>query len=218
MFLEVKNVYKSYGRTEVLRGLSFQLEKGQDLAIMGGSGSGKSTLLYTLGALERIDKGEVLVDGKNISKMEDEQLALFRNRFIGFVFQFHFLLPSMNCLDNALLPAKIGGFKLKEIKERVLNLANILGVSHCLKKYPYQVSGGEQQRLNIIRAISLNPKLLLCDEPTGNLDSKNTTNVLQVLRNLSEEIDSTLIVVTHDAAVANSFHKKITIEDGQIIS
>ena len=124
----------------------------------------------------------------------------------------------MTCIDNILLPAKIGGHKVKLVKERILDFAEKLGVSHCLKKYPYQISGGEQQRINIIRAISLNPKMILCDEPTGNLDSQNTMNVLSLLRGLSEDIDSTLIVVTHDVEVSNSFHKKITIEDGQIIS
>lgn len=218
MFLEVNKLKKSYGDTNILRGLSFSLAKSEDLAIVGRSGSGKSTLLYTLGALEKPDSGSILIDGVDIGKLSDEKLAQFRNEFIGFVFQFHFLLPSMNCIDNILLPAKIGGQKLKPIRSRVLDFAKKLEVEHCLKKYPYQISGGEQQRINIIRAISLNPKMILCDEPTGNLDSQNTMNVLGLLRGLSEDIDSTLIVVTHDISVSNSFHKKITIEDGQIIS
>jgi ABC-type lipoprotein export system ATPase subunit len=218
MFLQVKNLKKSYGTTQVLRGMSFELEKSQDLAIVGSSGCGKSTLLYILGALETPESGQIIINNVDISTLNDEELAKFRNESIGFVFQFHFLLPSMNCLDNALLPAKIGGHKTKDVKKRVLNFAKILQVEHCLKKYPFEISGGEQQRINIIRAISLNPKLILCDEPTGNLDSKNTSTVLELLRSLSEEIDSTLVVVTHDENVANSFHKKITIEDGQIIS
>ena len=218
MFLEVNQLKKSYGNTHVLRNLSFSLDKSEDLAIVGSSGSGKSTLLYILGALEKADSGKVLVDGVNLGMMSDDKLAQFRNEFIGFVFQFHFLLPSMKCLDNILLPAKIGRHPIKNVRARVLDFAEKLGVEHCLKKYPYQVSGGEQQRINIIRAISLNPKMLLCDEPTGNLDSKNTTNVLNLLRGLSEDIDSSLIVVTHDIEVSNSFHRKITIEDGQIIS
>ncbi len=218
MFLEVNKLKKSYGDSHILRGLSFSLEKSEDLAIVGRSGSGKSTLLYALGALEKADSGSIQIDGVDIGKLSDEKLASFRNEFIGFVFQFHFLLPSMTCIDNILLPAKIGGHKVKLVKERILDFAEKLGVSHCLKKYPYQISGGEQQRINIIRAISLNPKMILCDEPTGNLDSQNTMNVLSLLRGLSEDIDSTLIVVTHDVEVSNSFHKKITIEDGQIIS
>ncbi len=218
MFLEVSQLKKSYGNTHVLRNLSFSLEKSEDLAIVGSSGSGKSSLLYILGALEKADSGKVLVDGVNLGLMSDDKLAQFRNEFIGFVFQFHFLLPSMNCLENILLPAKIGRHSVKKVKSRTQDFAEKLGVEHCLKKYPYQISGGEQQRINIIRAISLNPKMLLCDEPTGNLDKKNTTNVLNLLRGLSEDIQSSLIVVTHDIEVSNSFHRKITIEDGQIIS
>ena len=218
MFIEAKNICKSYGKTTVLRDLTFEIEKSNDLAIVGSSGCGKSTLLYCLGALEQIDSGKILIDGIDIGKLDDGDLASFRNESIGFIFQFHFLLPSMNCLDNLLLPAKIAGRKLKPIKERVLNFSKVLNVEHCLKKYPFEISGGEQQRINIIRAISLNPKLILCDEPTGNLDSKNTDTVLDLLRSVSEEIDSTLVVVTHDDKVANSFHRKITIEDGQIIS
>ena len=124
----------------------------------------------------------------------------------------------MSALDNILLPAKIGGFSTKEIKKRIDPFVELLKVGHCLKKYPYQLSGGEQQRINIIRALSLNPALLLCDEPTGNLDSKNTDIVLELLHGILKEIDSTLILVTHDEKVANSFDRKITIEDGQIIS
>lgn len=218
MFIQVNNLNKSYGETQVLRNLSFSVEKSEDLVILGSSGSGKSTLLYILGALEKPDSGEVLIDGRDISLLGDEELAVFRNQSIGFVFQFHFLLPSMNCLSNILLPAKIGGVSEKKVYGRVLDFAKILGVEKCLKKYPFELSGGEQQRINIIRAISLNPKLILCDEPTGNLDSKNSQTVVELLRKLCVEIDSTLAIVTHDKSVANLFHQKITIEDGQIIS
>lgn len=217
MFLEVKEVHKYYGNLHILRGIDLQIETPKDLAILGSSGSGKSTLLYLLGALDKPDKGEILIEGKDITKMNDTELSMFRNKFIGFVFQFHFLLPSMNCIDNILLPAKIGGVKLKEVKKRSQILAEKLGVSHCLKKYPFEISGGEQQRINIVRAISLNPNLLLCDEPTGNLDSKNTQNVLSLLRSVAEDIDSALIIVTHDTNVSDTFQEKITIEDGQII-
>ncbi len=218
MHIEVRDICKSYGQTKVLRNLNFGIEKSQDLAIVGSSGCGKSTLLYCLGALEKVDSGKIIIDGIDIGALDDESLSSFRNENIGFIFQFHFLLPSMNCMDNLLLPAKIAGKKLKPIKERVTRFAEFLNVDHCLKKYPFEISGGEQQRINIIRAISLNPKLVLCDEPTGNLDSKNTGTVLELLQSVSEEVDSTLVVVTHDEKVANSFHHKITIEDGQIIS
>lgn len=218
MFLEVNNLHKTYNKTKVLRGLEFSLESASDAAIVGSSGSGKSTLLYILGALEKPDQGSVIIDGQDITKLDDKRLARFRNEFIGFIFQFHFLLPSMNCIDNILLPAKIGDHKVSLIKDRAYEFAKILKVEHCLKKFPFEISGGEQQRINIIRAISLNPKILLCDEPTGNLDSKNTQTVLNLLKGISEKIDSTLIVVTHDVSVSNAFERKITIEDGQIIS
>lgn len=217
-FIEVKNVFKSYGNTEILRGISFNIEAGSQCAIQGMSGSGKSTLLYILGGLDQAQRGEVIVGGQNLSSLSDEALAKFRNKSVGFVFQFHFLLPSLNCMDNILLPAKLGNTPLKEIKQRVQEFAEILGVTHCLNKYPFEISGGEQQRINIIRATSLKPGILLCDEPTGNLDSKNSQKVVELLKDISSKLGTTLLVVTHDSVVANKFTQKIIIEDGQIIS
>jgi len=216
--IEVSNLKKSFGTAEVLRGLSFGIEPGEQVAIQGASGSGKSTMLYILGGLDTADQGDVVIDGIHIHTLSDDKLALFRNHKVGFVFQFHFLLPSMKCIDNILLPAKIGNVKESEVKKRVLELADHLGVTHCLTKYPFEISGGEQQRINIIRALSLKPKLLLCDEPTGNLDSVNSAKVTNLLKDLSHELNTTLMVVTHNISVAASFERKITIEDGQIIS
>lgn len=217
-FLEVKNIYKDFGQTHVLQGVDLVINKGEQVALVGASGSGKSTLLYLLGGLDRPSQGSVHVDGKNLESFDDEELALYRNTDVGFIFQFHFLLPSMNALDNILLPAKIGKKNLKATKTQVLKLAESLGVSHCLKKFPFELSGGEQQRINIIRALSLNPKLLLCDEPTGNLDSVNSKKVMELLSELSRLFEITLIVVTHDQNIASSLNRKITIEDGRIIS
>ena len=216
-FIKVENIYKSFGSTQVLNGISFEVNQGEQVALQGMSGSGKSTLLYILGGLDTANSGEIEIDNSKIENLTDEQLSVFRNRSVGFVFQFHFLLPSMNCLDNMLLPAKIGGLKVKEVKNRILDLAKRLGVDHCLKKFPFEISGGEQQRINIIRAISLKPKILLCDEPTGNLDSKNSQKVVDLIKEVSAERNVTLIVVTHGAAVASQFSRKITIEDGRII-
>lgn len=216
-FIKVENIYKSFGSTQVLNGISFEVNQGDQVALQGMSGSGKSTLLYILGGLDTATSGEIEIDNLKIENLSDEELAIFRNQSVGFVFQFHFLLPSMNCLDNMLLPAKIGGVKIKEVKNRILELAKRLGVDHCLKKFPFEISGGEQQRINIIRAISLKPKILLCDEPTGNLDSKNSQKVVDLLKEISAEHNATLIVVTHGAAVASQFSRKITIEDGRII-
>ena len=149
MLISVNNSEKSYGEAKVLRRISFGIEKSSECTILGESGSGKSTLLYILGGLEKPDSGEVFIDGQDISKLSDEDLAYFRNRHIGFVFQFHFLLASMTCMNNILLPAKIGGHSLREVKQRARDFANALQVEHCLDKYPFQLSGGEQQRINI---------------------------------------------------------------------
>jgi lipoprotein-releasing system ATP-binding protein len=216
-FIRLENVEKSFGTTKVLRGINISIQERELVAIRGASGSGKSTLLYLLGGLDQPTSGTVMINQKNISLMGDEELAQFRNNNVGFVFQFHFLLPSMNCRDNILLPARIGAKSLPQVEADMVKLADILGVNHCLNKYPFEISGGEQQRVNIIRALSLRPKILLCDEPTGNLDSKNSEKVASLLKNLAAEFKATLLVVTHDDKVASYFPRKIVIEDGQII-
>ncbi len=216
-FIRLEQVEKSFGKTRVLRGINISIEQKELVAIRGASGSGKSTLLYLLGGLDKPTSGKVIIDNKNLVTMNDEELAHFRNESVGFVFQFHFLLPSMSCRENILLPGKIGGKSLKQVESDINKLAELLGVSHCLEKYPFEISGGEQQRVNIIRALSLRPKILLCDEPTGNLDSKNSEKVATLLKSLANEFGATLLVVTHDDKVASFFPRKIVIEDGQII-
>ncbi|MGB0453447.1 MAG: ABC transporter ATP-binding protein [Bacteriovoracaceae bacterium] len=213
-FIEVQNLKKHYGKVKALDGVSLGFEENEQYVIVGSSGSGKSTLLYTLGGLEKPKEGEIKVDGLDIHKLDDEELAKFRNQKVGFVFQFHFLLPSMTCLDNMLLPCKISGGSIKKTKEKVKELSEELGVSHCLKKYPFELSGGEQQRINIIRALSLEPKLLLCDEPTGNLDSENSEKVVRLLKKLAKQYNATLIMVTHDLEIASEFEKQIVMRDG----
>jgi lipoprotein-releasing system ATP-binding protein len=153
-----------------------------------------------------------------LGELDDESLAEYRNHFVGFVFQFHFLLPSMTCEDNIYLPGRIAGADLSPIGKEMKVLAKELGVSHCLSKYPFQLSGGEQQRINIIRALSLRPKLLLCDEPTGSLDTKNSNIVIKILKELSQEFAATLIVVTHNEKLASEFPNRIFIEDGKSTS
>lgn len=216
--INCSSISKSYGDTKVLNNVSLTISKKDKLVIQGSSGSGKSTLLYLLGGLDRAESGKVIINDHDLSRFDDEGLAQFRNKYIGFVFQFHFLLPSMTCLQNVLLPAQIGGVLNKEIKKYVKEIAELIGVDHVLNKYPYQLSGGEQQRVNIIRALSLKPKLLLCDEPTGNLDSKNSENVISLINSLVDKTESTLVLVTHDNDIASRFKSKITIEDGRIIS
>lgn len=218
-FIKLQNVEKTFGTTKVLQGINLDIADRDLVAIRGASGSGKSTLLYLLGGLDVPSTGNVVINGQNLSKLSDKELADFRNQNVGFVFQFHFLLPSMTCIDNILLPARIGGgnIDMKVVESDVAKLAKILGVEHCLKKFPYQLSGGEQQRINIIRALSMRPKILLCDEPTGNLDSKNSEKVADLLKNLAHDFGAILLVVTHDDKVASFFPRKIVIEDGRII-
>lgn len=217
VIIKIENVKKSYTKSQALRGVSVTMNEGEEYLIQGASGSGKSTLLYLLGGLDRPTEGRVLVNQKNLSDLSDDDLATYRNRYVGFVFQFHFLLSSMNCLENILLPGKLGGVYTLEILERAKNLARLLGVEHCLEKYPYELSGGEQQRVNIIRALSLKPKLLLCDEPTGNLDSENSKKVIQLLRSLAKEFNATLVVVSHDPQIAQGFSNQLLMKDGLLM-
>ena len=212
--INVENLNKSYGNLKVIDDLSFSLESGKQIVIMGASGSGKSTFLYMLGGLEKCNSGKIFVGGKEISKLNDDALAKYRNREIGFVFQFHFLLPTLTCLENILMPARLGKLDTKVVKKYILSLAKRLDVDDCLSKYPYQISGGQQQRINLIRALSLKPKLLLCDEPTGNLDSKNSEIVTDLLLELSREFGTTLVVVTHDDDVAERFNHRMHMVDG----
>jgi ABC-type lipoprotein export system ATPase subunit len=217
-FIEVNGLEKTFGKVHALAGVDASFESGKQYAIKGASGSGKSTLLYLIGGLDKASAGKISVGGKNLLNLNDESLAKYRNSFVGFIFQFHFLLPSMNCLDNILLPSKIGQKNPSEVKKMAKSLAKTLGVEHCLKKFPYELSGGEQQRINIIRALSLRPKLLLCDEPTGNLDSANSKLVTNLLKDLAKEFGATLIVVTHDDNVSKEFETIIHMKDGEVIN
>lgn len=215
-FIEVTHLKKIYGKSIALKDVSLKMESGDHYCIQGASGSGKSTLLYLIGGLERPSSGEIKVEGRKLFTLDDEMLANYRNKFVGFVFQFHFLLPSMNCLDNILLPARIGDCYSNKIKNHVIALADNLMVTHCLKKFPFELSGGEQQRINLVRALSLSPKLLLCDEPTGNLDSVNSEKVISLLKDLSNLNKATLVVVTHDNGVAEKFGNRFFLKDGAL--
>jgi ABC-type lipoprotein export system ATPase subunit len=214
--IEVSNLRKVYGKSIALSDVSLKMEAGQHYCIQGASGSGKSTLLYLIGGLENCTSGEIKIEGRSLFGLNDESLAKYRNSYVGFVFQFHFLLPSMNCLDNILLPARIGDTYSKKIKGHVEKLAERLQITHCLKKYPFELSGGEQQRINLVRALSLSPKLLLCDEPTGNLDSANSEKVITLLKELSNLNHATLVVVTHDNGIAGKFSNKFFLKDGAL--
>ncbi len=213
-FIDATDVTKTFGKNHVLNKVNFHLESGSQCVIKGASGSGKSTFLYIVGGLERLNGGNIFVGDHNLSKMNDDQLARYRNEAVGFVFQFHFLLSSLTNLENILLPARLGKKKINEVESYITGLAKRLGVEECLEKYPYEISGGQQQRINLIRALSLKPALLLCDEPTGNLDSANSEVVTELLLELSEKQGTTLLVVTHDEEVSRHFDRVYHMVDG----
>jgi len=215
--IETHNVIKNFGRFSALGGITLKLRRGEHYVIKGHSGSGKSTLLYLLGGMDKPSSGDILYDGTSIVDLDDDSLARYRNQTVGFVFQFHYLLSSMTCLDNMLLPARVGGCLSPELKTKVLELSKELGITECLNKYPYEVSGGEQQRVSIIRALSLNPPLLLCDEPTGNLDSVNSNKVVSIVTELAKEFKTTLVIVTHEESIFKEFRNQLTLRDGMMI-
>lgn len=214
----LKNLHKSYGHQKVVQQVNFSLEQGGLCAIVGASGSGKSTLLYLMAGLENADLGEIYYEDINFTRLDINQKAQFRNSHIGLIFQFHFLLPSMSALDNILLPSRISNQKisLSLVKKKIFDLAQELGIEKLLNKYPYQLSGGEQQRVNILRAISRDPKIILCDEPTGNLDSQNSQKVVKLLMSLAKTKNTALIFVTHDQSLAMNFSQGYTMQDGYL--
>lgn len=216
-FIQVDQITKSYGQTHILKGINWSVPAQTQWSIQGASGSGKSTLLHLLAGLDRPNTGRISVAGKTLGELSDTQLAEYRNQKVGVIFQFHYLLPSLNGLENILLPSRLGTFDVEAIKKRATFFADKIGLRHCLNKFPYQMSGGEQQRINILRALSLSPQLILCDEPTGNLDSQNSHLVMGLIRELAQEFKSTLIVVTHDSTVAALFPNHGKMRDGQLL-
>ncbi|MGB9766500.1 MAG: ABC transporter ATP-binding protein [Sulfurihydrogenibium sp.] len=213
----VKKVYKN-GQEEVvaLKGISLEIEKGSMVALMGPSGSGKSTLLHIIGGVDFPTEGKVLIDGQEINKFDDKTLSKFRNQNVGFVFQFHYLLPEFTALENVMLPIQIKGEKNPEKKaEEILTKLNLL---HRKNHKPAQLSGGEQQRVAIARAIANNPSLLIADEPTGNLDSQNAKNVIILLKELNEKNKMTIIIATHDVEIAKYCQYIYFIRDGMLVN
>ncbi len=215
--IKIVNLSKNYQNTQVIKSLSLEIETGVQLSLQGSSGSGKSTFLYLLGGIERQTAGSIRVNNLVLENLSDEERASYRNLSVGFIFQFHFLLPSLTCLENILLPAKIAKKNIKNVQNYVTTLAHYVGVHHQLNKYPHELSGGEQQRINLLRAISLKPDLILADEATGNLDSKNSDIVTSLLIELALESKSTLIMVTHEEKIAKRFNHQLKIEDGKLI-
>lgn len=219
-FITIKGLYKTYGnahkRVEVLRGIDLAIKKGETAAIVGASGAGKSTLLNILGALDRPTAGEVLYGSERIFDYDNGKLAAFRNRAIGFVFQFHHLLPEFTALENVMLPMLIGGGNREEAKKRGSELLGEMGLSGRLNHKPGELSGGEQQRTAIVRSIMQMPEVVLADEPTGNLDTRTGDEVFDILLELNRSRNTTMVIVTHNEKLASKMSRRLMMADGNI--
>ena len=215
--IKVSNIHKRFGDLEVLRGVSLEVKKGEIVSIVGASGAGKTTLLQIIGTLLPADAGEVEIDGAKIFGLNEKRTAEFRNSHIGFVFQFHNLLPEFSALENVMMPALIGGTKRKEAKERALELLDAVGLSDRAEHKPAQLSGGEQQRVAIARALINRPSVVLADEPTGNLDTHNRDEIQRLLFEVREKFGQTIVMVTHDERLAEMADRKIVMCDGAIL-
>lgn len=216
--LRVENLTKVYGKGEnevrALDGVSFSVEKGEFVAIIGPSGSGKSTLLHILGAVDEPSSGKVFMDGKDVFKQNEEQLAIFRRRQVGLVYQFYNLIPVLDVVENITLPVQLDGRKIN--RERLQDMVALLGLHGREKHLPNQLSGGQQQRVSIGRALMNSPSVVLADEPTGNLDSKNSQEIMELLKKSNRKYNQTLIMITHDENIALQADRIIAIEDGSI--
>jgi len=218
--LELKGINKIYGqdiKTQVLYDIDLSFEQGSFNSIIGQSGSGKSTILNIMGTLDKATSGEIIIDGKNVKNMSNNQLAALRNNTIGFVFQFHYLLPEFTALENVLMPYEIQHGKVtKEIVKKAEDYMKLVGLEDVKNNLATKMSGGQQQRTAIARALINNPKLILADEPTGNLDSDSTETIYELLRNINKEFGTTFIIITHDKRIAEKTDRIIEIKDGRI--
>ena len=214
--ISVKNVTKSYGALKVLKGINIEVSKEEIVCLMGASGAGKSTLLHIMGTLDKPDNGIVTINGENIFKMSDKALSKFRNQHIGFVFQFHHLLPEFTAIENICLPALIAGKSRKEAVKDAEKLLDIFKLSNRAEHKPSQLSGGEQQRIAIARALVNNPKIVFADEPSGNLDSENAMELHKLFVELRNLLHQTFVIVTHNQALASMADRILEIKDGCI--
>jgi len=214
--IEVRDIHKSFGALKVLKGISLSIRRGEIVSVVGASGAGKTTLLQIMGTLDRYDAGEIVIGNRTIAGMNDKQLSAFRNRNIGFVFQFHHLLPEFTALENVCIPAFIAGKGRKEATAAAAGLLAMLGLGERLEHKPAELSGGEQQRVAVARALINDPAVVLADEPSGNLDSKSSDELHRLFFSLREKIGQTFVIVTHNNELANMADRKLTIVDGVI--
>ena len=216
--IQANKINFSYGNLKVLKDLDLQIKKDEFVSIVGASGCGKTTLLQLLGTLEKADSGEISIDGKIVKKLLDKQLSVFRNQKIGFIFQFHNLLAEFSALENVCLPAFIAGKSKKEAEQKATEILTMLGMENRLSHKPNELSGGEQQRVAVGRALINSPAIILADEPSGNLDSKNAKDLHQLLLKLNRETGQTIVIVTHNDELANMANRKLEMVDGKLIS
>jgi lipoprotein-releasing system ATP-binding protein len=215
--LVAKDIWKQYGTVPVLKGVSLELSKGELVSIVGPSGAGKSTLLYIVSSLEKADKGQVLYEGLAIDQLNNQQLAHFRNTRIGFVFQFHHLLPEFTAIENIAIPGWIGKQDKKTVAKKALELLDYLGLVDKQDKKPHQLSGGEQQRIAVARALINQPAIIFADEPTGNLDSENAHAMHELFLRLKKELNQSFLIVTHNEALAALSDRTLTMKDGLFV-
>lgn len=215
--IKAENIHKSFGTLEVLKGVSLHVKRSEVVSVVGPSGAGKTTLLQILGTLSAMDSGSLLIDGEDVGRLKGDALSDFRNRRIGFVFQFHHLLPEFSALENVMMPALIAGRNRHDAEQEAAKLLKMMNLSDRTSHKPNSLSGGEQQRVAIARAIINHPALLLADEPSGNLDSANREQIHSLFFRLREELGQTTVIITHDEGLASMADRKLTMRDGKIL-
>lgn len=214
--IHAENIHKAYGKLEVLRGISLDIQKGEIVSVVGTSGAGKSTLLHILGTLDKAEQGKVIINGQEIAEMNEKRLSAFRNKEIGFVFQFHHLLPEFTALENVCIPAYIAGDSKKTASIKARQLLEFLGLTDRMEHKPSALSGGEQQRVAVARALVNKPAVILADEPSGNLDSSSSIELHELFFNLRDEFRQTFVIVTHNRELAEMADRQLRIKDGII--